>query len=146
MTEEMECQVALVSTFYVGGVLCALDATSIQEVVRVRRVTRVSHAPVYVLGVTNLRGRIITVIDLAHKLGLGAGQVTSSSRLYIVRDRDEVVGLLVDRAADVVDLPQDELPAGSAGLPAESSRYVDGIGRLGHQVVLRLNPTEILEI
>lgn len=146
MTEGIESQPTLVSTFYVGGVLCALDATSIQEVVRVRPVTRVAHAPAYVLGVTNLRGRIITVIDLACKLSLGAGEATPSSRMYIVRDRDEVVGLLVDRSADVVDLPSDELNAGSAGLPTENSRYIAGIGRLQQQLVLRLNPAEILEI
>ncbi|MCC6586311.1 MAG: chemotaxis protein CheW [Bryobacterales bacterium] len=145
MSGEPESQAALASTFYVKGVLCALDATSIQEVVRVRPVTRVAHAPEYVLGVTNLRGRIITVIDLARRLNLGIADVTPESRMYIVRDGDEAVGLLVDRASDVVDLPSHELNAGSAGLPAGNSRYIAGIGRFERQVVLQLNPAGILE-
>src|ERR1043166_9168818 len=99
-----QAQPLLVSTFLLRGAMCGVETHLVEEVVRLQQPTRVAHSPDYVLGVVNLRGKIVTVIDLARKLNLGAVEPGSENRLYIVQDHSESVGLLVDRAADVVEL------------------------------------------
>ena len=94
----------LVATFQLGsddGVF-GIDATLIQEVVMVGELTPVRHAQAYVAGIRNLRGRIITVIDLCVRLGLGAVEIGPESRILIADWKGEPVGLLVDRVQDAV--------------------------------------------
>ena len=69
----------------------------------VGELTPVRHAPDYVAGIRNLRGRIITVIDLCVRLGLGAVEIGPESRILIADWKGEPVGLLVDRVADAID-------------------------------------------
>ncbi len=66
-------QTVLLATFFVRGALCALDATEVQEVIRLGPVTPVRYAPEAVLGIVNLRGKIVTIVDLGLRLGLPQG-------------------------------------------------------------------------
>ncbi len=93
-------------TFRLGGALCGVDILTVQEINRHLSLTPVPQAPSYVRGVTNLRGRVITVVDLGAKLGLGAHQPGEQSRNLIVNSRGELIGLLVDRIEDVVPADQ----------------------------------------
>ena len=95
----------LVCTFVLGNEgAFGIDATSIQEVVMVGEITPVRHAPAFVAGIRNLRGRIVTVIDLCVRLGLGSVRVSPESRVLIADWKGEPVGLLVDRVAEAVVL------------------------------------------
>jgi len=90
-------QTALLATFFVRDMLCGLDATAVQEVIRLGPVTPVHYAPEEVLGILNLRGRIVTIVDLGLRIGLPRIATGSDSRIFIVEDRDEFIGLLVNR-------------------------------------------------
>jgi len=89
------------ATFYVGEALCGMDILKVQEINKQMEVTRVPQAPEYVSGVLNLRGRIVTIIDLGKKLGLSPTQPTEASRNIIVNSQEEHIGLLVAGIADV---------------------------------------------
>jgi purine-binding chemotaxis protein CheW len=134
----------LVTTFFLRGSLCALDASLVEEVVRLRHTTPVPHGPPYLLGVMNLRGKIVSVIDLSRKLELGAAQPCEDTRLYIVRDRAELVGLLVDRASDVIELDQAALEPPPANVPGIEARFLLGIGRAGGRLAAVLDPAAVL--
>jgi len=136
--------VLLATSFYLRGALCALDTAIVEEVVRLRRTTAVPHAPAYVLGVMNLRGKIVSVIDLARKVELGATEPGEESRVYIVREREELVGLLVDRAADVIELEADRLEPPPANVRGIEGRFFRGIGRAGGRLVAVLDPAAVL--
>jgi purine-binding chemotaxis protein CheW len=132
-----------VTTFQIDGALFGLDAAIVEEVVRPRRTTRVAYSPSYVLGIMNLRGNIVTVLDLAQILNLGKATLTDESRLYIVRDGDGTAGLMVDRAAEVIELDAASLePAAGAG--AGASRFLKGIARSGNRLVTVLNAGAVL--
>ncbi|HEY1338438.1 MAG TPA: chemotaxis protein CheW [Bryobacteraceae bacterium] len=147
MPERMpEIQSMLVSMFHLRGALCALDTALVEEVVRWRRATRVPHAPPHVVGVINLRGKIVTVIDLGRKLDLGEIQPTEDSRLYIVRDQDEAVGLLVDRSADVIEMEPAELEPPPANVRGAEGRFFRGVGRAAGRLVALLDPAEALSL
>lgn len=134
----------LVSTFYVNGVLFALDTARVEEVVRPRRTTRVAHSPACVLGIMNLRGKIVAVLDLAQILQLGKTTVTDDSRLYIVQDRDGIAGLLVDQAADVIELDAAALEPPPSGVGASETRLLRGIARAGGRLVTVLDDAAVL--
>jgi purine-binding chemotaxis protein CheW len=129
---EQNDQDALVSSFYVADTLFGFDTAKVQEVVRVGNVTPIHHAPPFVRGVMNLRGRIVTVVDLAARLDLGTVEVTDDSRTYIVEWKQEHLGLLVDRTADVVSFdrqtvkPPPENVRGVSGAMLEGMCQVDG--------------------
>jgi purine-binding chemotaxis protein CheW len=143
--EQQSAENALVATFSVRGALCALDAAGVQEVIRLRPITPVRHAPEEVAGIINLRGRIVTVLDLGLRLGFGRIEPGPESRIVIVNDRSEFIGLLVDRMGEVT--PAD--PGRSEALPANISPnqapFFRGICRAGNQALTLLDKDRILE-
>ena len=136
----------LVSSFYLHDALFALDTALVEEVVRLRRTTRVARAPGYVLGIMNLRGKIVTVLDLADILQLGKTTAAEESRLYIVRDGDGLAGLLVDRSADVIELDVTALAPPPASVRGAEGRFFRGIARTGAQLVAVLDLPTILSV
>ncbi len=120
-------QAFLAVTFFIRDTLCGLDTDRIQEVVKLGKVTPVHHANPYVVGVINLRGRIITIVDLGLKIGFDPSLVTEDTRVLIVPWSGEHVGILVDRVSDVVHAESGELaerPTVAGGIPA---RYFIGV-------------------
>ena len=89
---ERTAQTTLLATFFVRDALCALDAAGVQEVIRLGAVTPVRHAADEVAGVINLRGKIVTLLDIGMILGLGRAPATRDSRVFIVEDRAEFLG------------------------------------------------------
>ena len=73
--------------------------------------TPVRHAPAEVLGIVNLRGKIVTVVDLGLRLGFPKAVAGGDSRIFIMEDRNEFIGLLVDRVDEVVEVERDAVAA-----------------------------------
>lgn len=91
------------ATFYVGDALCGMDILKVQEINKLMDMTQVPQAPDYVMGILNLRGQIVTIIDLGKKLGLSAVDIDEAARNIIVNSDSEHIGLLVSRIGDVVE-------------------------------------------
>jgi purine-binding chemotaxis protein CheW len=141
---ESNASTVLLATFFVRDELCALSASEVQEVIRVESVTLVRHAPDAVVGVMNLRGKIVTLLDLGVILGFGKSAVTRESRVFIIEDRGEFLGVLVDSAGEVIELaPEQEEPL-PINIRAAQSRFFQGVCRAGGHVIALLNPSEIL--
>jgi purine-binding chemotaxis protein CheW len=141
---EQRAQSVLLSTFFVGNALCALDAAGVQEVIRVESVTRIRHAPDEVTGVINLRGKIVTLLDLGRMLGLGKTAVTRESRIFIIEDRGEFLGVLVDRVGEVIEVEAGQENSLPVNIPAAQARFFQGVCRTGSNVIALLNPREVL--
>jgi purine-binding chemotaxis protein CheW len=141
---EQTSTTSLLTTFYVGESLCALEAAGVQEVIRREGVTPVRHAPAAVVGVINLRGRIVTLLDVAIVLGMGTATVTNQSRIFILEDRGEFIGLEVDRVGEVLEMKGDAREPLPANTPAGQARFLNGIYRAGNQVIALLNPERLL--
>ncbi|MBY0506185.1 MAG: chemotaxis protein CheW [Bryobacteraceae bacterium] len=135
---------SLLATFSLGGALFALDAAAVQEVVRLATVTPVRHGPAEVAGVINLRGRIVTLLDTGLLLGLPAATRDGESRVFIVEDRGEYLGLLVDRVGEVIEIEPGSGEALPLNIPPALGRFFGGICRSGGRVIARLNTTELL--
>jgi purine-binding chemotaxis protein CheW len=134
----------LLATFFVRDALCALDASGVQEVIRLGFVTPVRHAPPEVVGVINLRGKIVTLLDISMTLGFGKAVPSRDSRIFIMEDRNEFLGLLVDRVGEVIEIEPDRGEPLPVNIPPSQARFFHGVCRAGGQVIALLNPSELL--
>ena len=143
--------------FRAGGRLYGCDIATVREIIPFRRCTRLPGAPAYVCGLTNLRGTVVTVVDLANRLGSGRANeqglrpaaLRTDGSIIVAEYGTKVVGLAVDSVRDVQVLADDKLaddaaaPA-AAGGPTEEGAVVRGLGQLGDEVVIVLEVQTIL--
>ena len=137
-------QTVLLATFFVSDTLCALDATGVQEVIRLGPITQVRYAPEEVLGIVNLRGKIVTIVDLGVRLGFPRAVAGPDSRIFIVEDRNEFIGLLVDRVDEVVEVESGQWQPTPANVNGRQARHFKGVCRAGGQVITWLDAGQIL--
>ena len=135
----------LVATFLLGSATFGVDTAQIQEVVRVGDITPVHLAPDFVVGIRNLRGRIVTVIDLRTRLAMGRVERNGDSRILIVEARGEPVGLLVDRVADTLTVPSRDIIPPPPNVHGTQSRNLKGVCRGGGRLVALLELANVLE-
>jgi purine-binding chemotaxis protein CheW len=137
-------QQLLISTFFVGDAAFGLDTAQVQEVVRVGNITPVHHAPEFVLGVMNLRGRISTVIDLGVKLELDRTETGADGRIFIVDWQGEQIGLLVDRVADAIAVNRADLKPAPENVRGIKGRQFKGIFQIEERLFALLDMAEVL--
>ena len=135
----------LVATFLLGEAAFGIDAQQVQEVARVCDITTVHHAPPDVVGIRNLRGRIVTAIDLRSRLGLGQVQASADNRILIVDWQGEPVGLLVDSVADTIETSPENLAPAPPNLHGVQSRKLRGVCRGGERLVALLELGPVLQ-
>ncbi|QJW93614.1 Signal transduction histidine kinase CheA [Frigoriglobus tundricola] len=126
-------------TVHLAGHVFGIDVMKIQEVVRVREMTRVPLAPPVVVGLMNLRGEIVTVLDLRRRFGLPEPPPGLVPLNVVVRTDEGPISLLVDDVGDVFLVPEsafEELPETLRGLPAE---LLSGVYKLDGQLLLVLD-------
>ena len=136
----------LISTFFLGETIWGLDTLDAQEVIRVIEITKVHNAENYIIGIINLRGKIVTVIDLSDKLGLGVSVIGKASRIVIVEWNDEYIGLLIDSISDVLDLDKKNLTSAPAAMHGTRGGYIDSVYQSEQKLIAILNIRSVLEI
>ena len=145
-TEELTSPgTSLLAAFMLRQSRYALDAAIVLEVIRVAEISPVPHAPDGVLGVINLRGRIVTLLDTGLILGLAPAEITTRSRIFIVEDRGEYAGLLADQVSEVTEVSDFDLQVPPANIPQEHLKFCQSVYRVSGHVVLLLDTTALLE-
>ncbi|CAM2009906.1 chemotaxis protein CheW [Acanthopleuribacter pedis] len=133
--------------FKVAGLLCGLEALNVREILRSQKVTPVYHAPEYVLGVVNLRGDIVTIIDLQNKLGLDPDDSSQGRRnVIIVEYYGENVGLAVHQIQDILQANVDQFEAPPSNLTALLGDYLSMVYKMTGKLVSVLNIERLLDI
>jgi len=122
----------------------ALPITSVREILRVGRITPVSTAPAFVLGVINLRGVIMTVLDLRACFGLAPVPVGAEARIIIAEGGGMAVGILVAQVEEIVDLPAAQVKPPLAPAKGLVEDYVVGIAAHGGQMVVLIDLEKVL--
>jgi purine-binding chemotaxis protein CheW len=116
----------------------------VQEVLRVSEIAPVPGAPHYVLGIINLRGNVVTVIDTRIRLGLATSEVTDSTRIVIIEGAKHVVGILVDCVAEVVDLTQSDVESAPSVGNDESAKYIQGVASRDGELLILVDLNKLL--
>ncbi|MGB4862912.1 MAG: chemotaxis protein CheW, partial [Tepidiformaceae bacterium] len=91
----------------------ALDIQSVQEIVRMQAITSIPGSEPWVEGITNLRGRVVPVVDLRKRCAVEAGEHTPETRIVVVGSTTGMVGLIVDAVTEVMRIPADQVEAPS---------------------------------
>lgn len=114
-------------TFRLDSETYGINVMQVQEVLRHSEIAPVPGAPVYVLGIINLRGNVVTVIDTRQRFGLESAPVTDQTRIVIIEADRQVVGILVDSVAEVVYLRQSEIETAPNVGTDESAKFIQGV-------------------
>jgi purine-binding chemotaxis protein CheW len=131
--------------FRVGRETYGVDIFVVREIVKAQEITSVPGASDYVLGIINLRGKIISVVDLAQRLGLGRSKIDRASRILVVDLDGFTVGFLVDAATEVLKLAPESIEAAPEELKGSvHDDYLEGVGKLKDRLVIILNPGSLL--
>jgi purine-binding chemotaxis protein CheW len=130
--------------FELAGEHFGLPVTSVQEILRVGAITRVPHTPAPVRGITNLRGRVLAVVDLRVRLGMPSAELTARNRILVVDSRQRTLGLLVDAALQVVKLLPSTLEVAPSDVVSMRSDYLLGVYHLDDQLIIALDLDRVL--
>jgi purine-binding chemotaxis protein CheW len=131
-------------TFRLSDEIYGINVMQVQEVLRVSEIAPVPGAPHYVLGIINLRGNVVTVIDTRIRLGLATTEVTDSTRIVIIEGAKHVVGILVDCVAEVVDLPMSEVESAPNVGNDESAKYIQGVASRDDELLILVDLNKLL--
>lgn len=122
-----------------------INVMQVQEVLRITEIAPVPGAPSYVLGIINLRGNVVTVIDTRSRFGLMPKETNDDqSRIIIVEVNGNVIGMLVDSVAEVVYLHQSEIDSVPMVNNDESSRFIQGVCSREEQLLILVDANKFL--
>jgi purine-binding chemotaxis protein CheW len=131
-------------TFILMDEVYGINVMQVQEVLRITEIAPVPGAPPYVLGIINLRGNVVTVIDTRTRFGLPTKETDDASRIIVIESEKQVVGILVDAVAEVVELRESEIDAAPNVGTEESSRYIQGVATMEDSLLILVDLNKLL--
>lgn len=133
-------------TFSVDGLFFGVEVLKVQEVIRYQEMTRVPLAPAVVKGLINLRGQIVTAIDLRRSLGLSDRSDEQRPMNVVVRTDEGVVSLLVDDIGDVVNVDQDSFERPPETLHGAARELINGVYKLKDRLLLVMDTAKAVNV
>ncbi len=130
--------------FQVGRETYGVPITSLHEIVRVPEITAVPDAPDYLEGVINLRGKIVSVMDLRKRFGEKQAAVKKNNRILVVEHSGRLAGLIVDSASEVLKIPADAVEAPPAVFQEGGLNCVTGLGKVAGRLIVLLDMSKLL--
>ncbi len=130
--------------FRVGRETYGVPITSLHEIVRVPEITAVPDAPEYLEGVINLRGKIVSVMDLRKRFGEKQALLKKQNRILVVEHGGRLAGLIVDSASEVLKIPSDAVEPPPAVFQDGGLNCVTGLGKVGGRLVVLLDMSKLL--
>jgi len=130
--------------FQVGRETYGVPITSLHEIVRVPEITAVPDAPDYLEGVINLRGKIVSVMDLRKRFGNKQVALKKQNRILVVEHGGRLAGLIVDSATEVLKIPSDAVEPPPAAFQDGGLNCVTGLGKVAGRLVVLLDMSKLL--
>ncbi|MFQ5462316.1 MAG: chemotaxis protein CheW [Phycisphaerae bacterium] len=154
-TEPAESQEALLSAQRTSGRIqlvgfrladedYCVNIMHVQEVVLIGQITEMPQVPDHVVGLINLRGNVIPVLDLRIRLNLTAAPPTEHTRIVVINVGAQTVGVIVDAVKEVLSIEADQIQPAPAGLCGSGERYISGVVKLESRLLVLLNLGELV--
>jgi purine-binding chemotaxis protein CheW len=132
--------------FNVGRETYGIPISSLHEIVRVPEITAVPDAPAYLEGVINLRGKIVSVIDLRKRFGKPTTALDRHSRILVVEHRGRLAGMIVDSASEVIKIPDTEVESAPTMMRDGGLDCVTGLGKYKGRLIILLDIDKVLSV
>jgi len=133
-----------VVSFRLGAEEYGINIMLVQEIILIGHITQVPEVPSYVLGVINLRGNVISIIDLRQRFGMPMQQATDDTRIVVTNLHGRTVGFVVDGVSEVLRLQTDDIAPTPATLQAQGKDYIQGLARRGIRLLILLDMKQVL--
>jgi purine-binding chemotaxis protein CheW len=130
-------------TFSLDNVLYGVNVHQVREVKNFEAVTPVPYAPNYVRGVTNLRGEVISVIDLRKRFGMATEKSENTNIMIIAQDKHPI-GIMVDSVMEVLTLPKSDIESNADSLIVDKSEAVLGIAKHDKELIILLDLLKVI--
>jgi purine-binding chemotaxis protein CheW len=121
-----------------------IPIAQVREVIRVSDITRVPQARKHVRGVTNLRGRILAVVEIRTRMGLTPAEITPRSRVVVVGAHDRTLGILVDAVSQVIKVPAKSVAPAPEEVLSSNADYITGVARWNSRLIILLDLEKLL--
>jgi purine-binding chemotaxis protein CheW len=131
-------------TFKLDSETYGINVMQVQEVLRYSEIAPVPGAPTYVLGIINLRGNVVTVIDTRQRFGLNPADITDNTRIVIIEAEKQVIGILVDSVAEVVYLKASEIDEAPNVGNDDSARFIQGVSNREGELLILVDLDQLL--
>ncbi|WP_196140678.1 chemotaxis protein CheW [Aliikangiella sp. G2MR2-5] len=131
-------------TFRLANETYGINVMQVQEVLRYTDIAPVPGAPPYVLGIINLRGNVVTVIDTCQRFGLSPIEITDNTRIVIIETNQQVIGILVDSVAEVVYLKESEIETTPNVGNEESAKFIQGVTHRDNELLILVDLNKLL--
>jgi purine-binding chemotaxis protein CheW len=137
-------------TFFVGGERYAIAILDVKEIIEVSEMTRVPMTPEYIRGVINLRGSVVSVIDLGARLGRPVSELSKRSCIVLVEvlahNEHQLIGMLVDEVNEILEISSIDLqPAPDFGTDIRTD-FIQGMGRVDDSFMILLDINNVLSV
>ncbi len=131
-------------TFFLEKEEYGLEIRHVTEIIGIQSITGVPDMPHYVKGVINLRGKVIPVMDVRLRFGMEERTYDDRTCIIVINIDDYLVGLIVDQVSEVLDIPKNNIEPPPKVKKGESSRFIQGMGKVGDRVKILLNAHKLL--
>lgn len=131
-------------TFMLAGEKYGVNVMQVQEVLRYTEIAPVPGAPYYVLGIINLRGRVVTVIDARSRFGLPNTEITDNTRIVVIENDAHVLGMMVDSVAEVVYLRMSEIETAPNVGTDDSAKFIQGVCHKNDELLILIELDKLL--
>ena len=131
-------------TFFLGNEEYGLPILSVQEIIALLPITPVPRTPDFFKGLTNLRGKIIPIMDLRIKFGMEANEPTEETCIIVVRTANHLIGIIVDKVSEVKNIHDEQIDEPPEFGKNAISEYLFGIGKSDDSVILLVNIEEVV--
>lgn len=133
-------------SFRLGAEIYGVGIMHVQEIILIGPVTPMPSVPDYIRGLTNLRGHVIPIIDLAKRFGLEVKPDTAASRIVVLNVGDKTMGVVVDAVEEVLRLRASQIEPVAQGFSGVGREFVDGLAKLEDCLVIQLRVDKIFDI
>ena len=131
-------------TFDLAGEGYGLEICHITEIIGIQKITNIPDMPEHVIGVLNLRGKVIPIIDVRLRFHLPLREYDERTCIIVININENPVGLVVDQVSEVVDITEKDIePPPATG--NNSGDYIQGLGKIGEKVKILLNAEALVE-
>jgi purine-binding chemotaxis protein CheW len=139
----MENQIVV---FELGGEHFGVSIASVESIIKMQAITKMPQAPSFVEGVTNLRGKVLPVIDLRARFGLARQETTRDSRIIVISVNNTEIGMIVDGVSEVLTIQDEAVEPAPAITATVDSTFITGIAKINQRLVILLDLGMVLSL